>query len=219
MEFNPYKLPPFDPEKPKDETIPMEYAAGQLDMRKDLIGMAMFTVSLGQTNRLGQPIEHHHASLDQAVSIRANYGPLAGLEMRVTRAAKDEAKPEKRMWRFGQPEAGRADATLTEIQDATLTDGLPKPTETDITPDDAEPDPDAWRARLVFDREISEDSPVVKGTWVTVACVVSHVVDGMTWADILRAHPELTEEDIRVCLSYAVAEQDNRENRLAGWPK
>jgi uncharacterized protein (DUF433 family) len=64
-----------------------------------------------------------------------------------------------------------------------------------------------WRGRLVFDFSVSEDSPVIHGTWVTVAQVVSLIVDGWTWSDILRAHPELTEDDIRICLAYTVAEE------------
>jgi uncharacterized protein (DUF433 family) len=67
-----------------------------------------------------------------------------------------------------------------------------------------------WQDRLVFDFNVSEASPVVKGTWVTVSHVVSLIVDGWTWGDILRTHPELTEDDLRVCLSYTVA-QDNGE--------
>ncbi len=60
-----------------------------------------------------------------------------------------------------------------------------------------------WQDRLVFDPNVSDDSPVVKGTWITVAQIVTLIVDGSTWSDILRSHPELTEEDIRICLSYA----------------
>ena len=71
-----------------------------------------------------------------------------------------------------------------------------------------EPLADRWRGRLVFDLDVSEDSPVVKGTWVTVCQVVSRIVDGWTWSDILRAHPELTEDDLRTCLAYTVAEDD-----------
>ena len=73
--------------------------------------------------------------------------------------------------------------------------------------DDDEP-ADRWQDRLVFDFNVSETSPVVKGTWVTVGHVVSLIVDGWTWADILRTHPELTEDDIRVCLAYTVAQDD-----------
>ena len=61
-----------------------------------------------------------------------------------------------------------------------------------------------WSDALVIDPEVSETSPVVRGTWITVAQIVSLVCDGYTWSDILRACPELTENDIRTCLAFAV---------------
>jgi uncharacterized protein (DUF433 family) len=67
-----------------------------------------------------------------------------------------------------------------------------------------------WQDRLVVDANVSVDSPTVKGTWITVSQIVTLIVDGYTWADILRTHPELTEEDIRICLSYAT-ETENRD--------
>jgi hypothetical protein len=70
-----------------------------------------------------------------------------------------------------------------------------------------EPIGERWRGRLCFDLQVSEDSPVIKGTWVTVSQVVSLIVDGWTWFDILRAHPELSEDDIRTSLAYTVAEE------------
>ena len=65
-----------------------------------------------------------------------------------------------------------------------------------------------WQDRLVFDFNVSETSPVVKGTWVTVGHVVSLIVDGWEWSDVLRTHPELTEDDVRVCLAYSVEHDD-----------
>ena len=73
---------------------------------------------------------------------------------------------------------------------------------------DNEPASPRWQDRLVFDFNVSETSPVVKGTWITVRHVVSLIVDGYRWSDILRDHPELTEEDIRTCLAYTI-DQDN----------
>lgn len=61
-----------------------------------------------------------------------------------------------------------------------------------------------WRDRLAFEPEVSDISPVVKGTWVTADQIISRIVDGWSWADILRDHPELSEDDIRACLSYTV---------------
>ena len=55
---------------------------------------------------------------------------------------------------------------------------------------------------LEFDGNVSDSSPVVRGTWITVDQIVSLVVDGETWSDILRDHPELSEEDIRAALSF-----------------
>jgi uncharacterized protein (DUF433 family) len=63
---------------------------------------------------------------------------------------------------------------------------------------------DVWRNRLIIDSEVSPSSPVVRGTWVTVAQVVSLVIDGWSWDRILHAFPELTTDDIRACLSYSV---------------
>jgi uncharacterized protein (DUF433 family) len=62
--------------------------------------------------------------------------------------------------------------------------------------------------RLEFDPNVS-DSPVIKGTWVTVRQIVSLIVDGHTWSDILRSHPEITEADIRAALTYAASEDDD----------
>ncbi|CAN5740417.1 hypothetical protein BH23PLA1_BH23PLA1_39540 [soil metagenome] len=75
---------------------------------------------------------------------------------------------------------------------------------------DLEPSPTAdhhWRSRLIFEEQVSGTSPVVRGTWVTAGQVVTLIVDGWTWDDILRAHPELTEDDIRACLDYTVEEE------------
>jgi Protein of unknown function (DUF433) len=66
-----------------------------------------------------------------------------------------------------------------------------------------------WRDRLVFDFDVSDISPVVKGTWVTVGHVVSLIVDGWSWADVLRSHPELTEDDIRTCIAYTMDEENS----------
>jgi len=78
----------------------------------------------------------------------------------------------------------------------------------EVVPEPEDDDrPEAWRDRLVFDYEVSDNSPIVRGTWITVGHVVSEIVDGSSWADILRTHPELSEEDIRACLAYTVAEE------------
>ncbi len=85
-------------------------------------------------------------------------------------------------------------------------DGLDDEPEVSEVSDEEVP---SWHDRLVFDFEVSDVSPVVKGTWVTVGHVVSLIVDGWSWANILRTHPELTEDDIRTCVAYAMAEENS----------
>lgn len=58
--------------------------------------------------------------------------------------------------------------------------------------------------RLRWDRNVSEDSPVVYGTWVTVDHITQIYCDNYTITDILRTHPEILEEDIREALQYAI---------------
>ncbi|MGE3821289.1 MAG: DUF433 domain-containing protein [Isosphaeraceae bacterium] len=82
----------------------------------------------------------------------------------------------------------------------------------EVEPSSDEPEgteePAGWEDRLTVDPNVSQVSPVVRGTWVTAEQVVSLIVDGWTWSDVLRTHPELTEDDIRACLSYTVDQDE-----------
>lgn len=49
---------------------------------------------------------------------------------------------------------------------------------------------------------------MVRGTWIAGARVVPLIVDGWSWADVLRSHPELSEVDVRACLIYALEEEN-----------
>lgn len=93
------------------------------------------------------------------------------------------------------------------VAQVTTEGGIRLPSETDDEKVSIPP----WQDRLTFNFDVSESSPVVKGTWVTVGHIVSLIVDGWTWADILRTHPELTEDDIRVCLAYTVESEPEPE--------
>ncbi len=107
-----------------------------------------------------------------------------------------------RPFRLAPPVVDRPEVEPNEwpiVPSGPLDEGLPADAEVASAPA-------AWRDRLVYDFDVSDISPVVKGTWITVGHVVSLIVDGSTWADILRSHPELTEDDIRICMAYAVAE-------------
>jgi len=121
----------------------------------------------------------------------------------------------------GQPPWGQAiklDTTVVPVDPVTPSDTEIVPNEWTIVPfEEAVTDPipvddsplPRWQDRLVFDANVSDESPVVKGTWVTVSQIVTLVVDGFTWADILRSHPELSEDDIRLCLSYATEQESD----------
>lgn len=54
-----------------------------------------------------------------------------------------------------------------------------------------------------------ENGIIVKGTFVTVKEIESLVIDGCTHSDILKLYPELNEDDIRACITYAVMHQDD----------
>jgi len=45
--------------------------------------------------------------------------------------------------------------------------------------------------------------PCVRGMRITVGDVLGWLAAGMTFKEIIEDFPELTEEDIRVCLAYA----------------
>ncbi len=74
----------------------------------------------------------------------------------------------------------------------------------------AQPEPERWRSRLVMDLEVSDSSPVIRGTWITVEQVISRIVEGWTWDDLLRDHPELTTDDIRACLAFTIEDEEAR---------
>jgi len=100
---------------------------------------------------------------------------------------------------YWKPRAEEAEAEVAwlKFKAARMPDGSPVPQVEAPTPV-----PVPCSDRLVVNLDISDVSPVVKGTWVTVAQVVGRVVDGWSWAEILRGYPELTEADIRACLDY-----------------
>ena len=60
-----------------------------------------------------------------------------------------------------------------------------------------------WRERVVIAPDIHHDAPCIRGTRIPVTVIVGSLADGMSFADILREYPQLTEEDIRAALAYA----------------
>lgn len=58
--------------------------------------------------------------------------------------------------------------------------------------------------RLAIDWRISDLVPIVVGTKLTVRYIVSMIVAGKTWDDVIAMHPELTREDIWACVFHAL---------------
>lgn len=56
--------------------------------------------------------------------------------------------------------------------------------------------------RITTDPKVMVGKPVVRGMRIPVDRVIRHLEENDR-ADVLRAFPELTEEDVRACLVYA----------------
>ena len=63
---------------------------------------------------------------------------------------------------------------------------------------------------ISIDPAIRFGKPSIKGTRISVYDVLSWLASGMTRADILKDYPELTEQQIQACLSYAA----DREHKI-----
>jgi uncharacterized protein (DUF433 family) len=57
--------------------------------------------------------------------------------------------------------------------------------------------------RIEIDPRVCAGKPVIRGTRMPVAVLVAELAEGRSWGDIIRGHPELSEEDIRAALEYA----------------
>lgn len=60
-----------------------------------------------------------------------------------------------------------------------------------------------WRQRIVVSPDLHHGDPCIKGTRIPVSMILGSLADGMTIQEILKAYPQLSEEDIRAALAYA----------------
>ena len=63
--------------------------------------------------------------------------------------------------------------------------------------------------RISIDPNIRFGKPCVRGTRITVGDVLGYLAGGMTEGELLADFPQLTQDDIRACLTYA-AERERR---------
>jgi uncharacterized protein (DUF433 family) len=60
-----------------------------------------------------------------------------------------------------------------------------------------------YRAIITINPNIRNGKPIIRGLRYTVYVILSYLAAGMTVAEILDDFPDLTEEDIQACLSFA----------------
>ncbi len=70
-----------------------------------------------------------------------------------------------------------------------------------------------YHERISIDPLIRSGKPCIRGTRITVAEVFDYLGGGMTVAEVLADFPDLTNDDIRACFSFA-ADRDRRLNVL-----
>jgi uncharacterized protein (DUF433 family) len=63
---------------------------------------------------------------------------------------------------------------------------------------------------ITIDPERRSGKPCVRDTRMTVGDVLSYLASGMSHQDIVAEFPNITEEDVRACLSFAA----DRERRI-----
>ncbi len=57
--------------------------------------------------------------------------------------------------------------------------------------------------RIVMNPPVMVGKPCIKGTRIPVEQVLREMAGGMSFADVLDAHPRLTMEDIQAAVEYA----------------
>ncbi len=57
--------------------------------------------------------------------------------------------------------------------------------------------------RITVNPEVCMGQPTIRGMRITVAFVLKLLASGMSHEEILKAYPELEEEDIRQAIEYA----------------
>jgi uncharacterized protein (DUF433 family) len=58
-------------------------------------------------------------------------------------------------------------------------------------------------ARITADLSILMGKPCIKGTRISVELILRKLGAGRSFADVLDAYPQLTEDDVRAALAFA----------------
>jgi uncharacterized protein (DUF433 family) len=60
-----------------------------------------------------------------------------------------------------------------------------------------------WQERIVSTPDVLKGKPRLKGTRIPVSLILGYLADGATTDDLRREFPDLEQEDVAACLSYA----------------
>ena len=66
-----------------------------------------------------------------------------------------------------------------------------------------ETEPHMPHERIAADPTVMMGKPCIKGTRITVELILRKLGAGRSFRDVLDAHPQLTEEDLRAALAFA----------------
>jgi uncharacterized protein (DUF433 family) len=123
-----------------------------------------------------------------------------------------ESNEQKGRFFMGIPLKGVIRGKLIELeQEPGFTDGqtvtveirpLEEKAESSASPSEV-PRVETWMHRLVFEPSILPGERIVKGTRLAAEALVQELAAGQTEEGLLKAHPELTQEDISALRNYA----------------
>jgi len=68
-----------------------------------------------------------------------------------------------------------------------------------------------YQPYITIDPNIRSGKPIIRGMRITVYDILEMLGDGMDFAEIIEDYPQLKEEDIYACLSYAA----DREHKFS----
>ena len=60
-----------------------------------------------------------------------------------------------------------------------------------------------WQDRITIDTDLHYGDPCIKGTRIPVTMIVGSLAEGLSFAEIRDAYPQIIDEDIYAALAYA----------------
>lgn len=61
----------------------------------------------------------------------------------------------------------------------------------------------SWQEHIVVDPQICHGKACIKGTRIMVSVVLDNLAAGLSYTEILKSYPSLTEADIQATIAYA----------------